>query len=57
MAAGPNPDSGTGICPNPDCSNFCPNPDCTGDGDQLRYEKGTQKTQGSAFKYQNRVCQ
>jgi hypothetical protein len=57
MAAGPNPEPGTGTCPNPDCTNVCPNPDCTGDGDQLQYQRGPQNSPGSALKYQYNACQ
>ncbi|MDD5701456.1 MAG: hypothetical protein PHU23_05330 [Dehalococcoidales bacterium] len=56
MAAGPNPDPGTGVCPNPDCPNVCPNPDCPGDGDQLQYRNGPQYSQGGAHKHQYRAC-
>lgn len=57
MAAGPNPQPGTGTCPNPDCTNVCPNPDCTCDGDQLQTRIGPQNYQGSALKTQDRTCQ
>jgi hypothetical protein len=52
-AGGPNPDRGSGTCPNPECTDECPNPDGICDGDQLQCQSrnGAQTSNGTGFLY------